>query len=97
MNARGDVIGKNCEGQTRRTFENIRSVLKEFRATPRDVIKTTAYLVRREDFRAYNKVRGEFFRGYYPASTTVIVKSLYKKEMLVEVEAIAHAWNTKKR
>jgi reactive intermediate/imine deaminase len=82
--AKGDI-----EGQTRQVFENIKTVLAEACASLDDVIKITIFLrdIRHRDI--VNKVRGEYFKPPYPASTQVAVASLVDTDWLVEIEAIA--------
>ncbi len=63
--------------------------MAEAGATLDDVIKITVFLkdIRYRDI--VNKLRGEFFKPPYPASTQVAVASLVDPDWLVEVEAIA--------
>jgi reactive intermediate/imine deaminase len=82
--ARGDVVG-----QTRQVLENIRAVLAEAGATPADVIKVTIFSTDIRNRDAINKVRGEFFKPPYPASTQVGVAALADPDFLVEIEAVA--------
>lgn len=82
--AKGDV-----EGQTRQVYRNISAVLENAGASLDDVIKVTIFLrdIRHRDI--INKVRGEFFKPPYPASTQVAVASLVDRDWLVEIEAVA--------
>ena len=82
--AKGDV-----EGQTRQVYRNIRAVLAEADADLDDVIKVTIFLrdIRHRD--VINRVRGEFFKPPYPASSQVAVASLVDPDWLVEIEATA--------
>ena len=66
------------------------AVLAESGATMDDVTKVTVFVTDlKRDFAAIHQVRGEFFKGEYPASTMVEVSSLVHEDMLVEIEAIA--------
>lgn len=76
--------------QLRTAFVRLREVLARAGATSRDVIKTTVYLTRAQDFGEMNRLYAEFFGpAPYPARTTCIVAALPDPKMLVEVECIA--------
>ena len=55
-----------------------------------DVVKVTVFVANLEQhFADIHKVRSEFFKSDYPASTMVEVKSLVHEDMLIEIEAVA--------
>lgn len=87
----GQVVGKgDITAQTRKVLENMAAVLSESGATMDDVVKVTVFVTNlTEHFSAIHQVRDEFFKGEYPASTLVEVKSLVHPDMLIEIEAIA--------
>jgi len=87
----GSVAGVgDITTQTRKVLQNMQSVLVESGATMDDVVKVTVFVTNLEQhFAAIHKVRGEFFKSDYPASTMVEVKSLVHEDMLIEIEAIA--------
>jgi enamine deaminase RidA (YjgF/YER057c/UK114 family) len=86
----GEVVGAgDFEVQTRRTFENLRTVLEQAGASFDDVPKVTAYLTDLTRIQDYARVRDEFITGPPPASTAVEVSSLALPGMLIEVDAIA--------
>jgi 2-iminobutanoate/2-iminopropanoate deaminase len=79
--------------QTRRTFENITSLLGAEGATWKDIVRTTCYLRDIDrDYAAFNEERTAFYQQQQlcplPASTGIEVK-LCRPELLVEMEAIA--------
>lgn len=79
------------EAQTRQTLENMKKVLKAGGATMDDVVKTTVFLVKAEDFAVMNKAYVEYFnQADKPARSTVIVAALAKPEWIVEIECIAY-------
>lgn len=85
-----EILGKgDIEVQARQTFRNIEAVLEAAGASLKDVVKITAFLTRLEDFPKYNEVRRQVFKNNFPASTTVIIKSLAREDYLLEVESIA--------
>lgn len=85
----GDVVGVgDIEAQCRQTLENIRLLVSEAGGSMDDIVKVTAWITRPEYVSAYVKVRGEFFTGPVPASSTVVC-DLVQDDLLIEVEAVA--------
>ena len=87
----GNVVGRgDVRAQTRRTLENLRTVLAEGGATLEDVVKVTVFIRNMErDFKPIHEVRAEFFSKNPPASTMVEVSRLVDPDHLIEIEAIA--------
>jgi reactive intermediate/imine deaminase len=87
----GSVVGVgDVAAQTRKVLQNMQSVLAESGSTMDDVVKVTVFVTNLErHFTDIHKVRAEFFKSDYPASTMVEVKALVHEDMLVEIEAIA--------
>lgn len=87
--ATGQPIAGDIRAQTRRTLENIRTVLEAGGSSLECVLKCNCYLTDIDGFSAFNEVYQEFFPHEPPARTTVGVK-LAIPVLLVEIEAIAH-------
>ena len=87
----GSVVGVgDITAQTRKVLQNMEAVLAESGATMDDVVKVTVFVTNLElHFSEIHKVRAEFFKSSYPASTMVEVTSLVHEDMLIEIEAIA--------
>ena len=86
----GQVVDGDVAAQTRKVLQNMQSVLAESGATMDDVVKVTVFVTNLErHFADIHKVRAEFFKSDYPASTMVEVKALVHEDMLIEIEAIA--------
>jgi 2-iminobutanoate/2-iminopropanoate deaminase len=88
-----DGQGKKLEGieaQTRQVLDNMRRVLEAAGASMDDVVKTTVFLVRAEDFPKMNEVYKSCFTQDLPARSTVIVAALARPEIVVEIEGIAY-------
>ena len=88
-----DGEGNNLEGveaQTRQALDNMRRVLEAAGASMDDVVKTTVFLVRAEDFPRMNDVYRTYFTRDLPARSTVIVAALARPEIVVEIEGIAY-------
>ena len=88
-----DSQGKKLEGvedQTKQVLDNMRRVLEAAGASMDDVVKTTVFLVRAEDFPKMNEVYKSYFMRDLPARSTVIVAALARPEIVVEIEGIAY-------
>jgi enamine deaminase RidA (YjgF/YER057c/UK114 family) len=85
--------GNDLEAQTITTFQNLEQQLTNCNATFKDVVKMNTYIVNfnpEVDLPVFRKVRKVFLGNEnYPASTLVGVKSLGRKEWLIEIEATA--------
>ena len=89
-NAQGEIVGVgDIEAQTRQVLENVKAVLAQGGATLDDVVKVTVFVTDVGDYAAIHKVRGEYFKSDYPASTMVEVKALVNPDLKIEIEAIA--------
>jgi 2-iminobutanoate/2-iminopropanoate deaminase len=92
IDAAGQVVGPgDLTLQTRTTFNNIRDLLAVAGSTMEDVVKLTYFVTDMGRWPEVQKVRAEFFPRHHPASTTVEVSRLFKKEYLIEIEAVAVA------
>jgi enamine deaminase RidA (YjgF/YER057c/UK114 family) len=82
--------GADMETQVRQTFDKIGLVLKEAGASFADVVMIRAYFVHlQRDLAAYRKVRRDYLKEPYPASTAVGVTELAVAGLEIEIEAIA--------
>jgi len=87
----GNLVGKgDIIAQAKQAFENIKSILKAAGGSVENVIKVTYYI---RDIESYDKVREEVTPKYFskdpPAATAVVVHSLVKPEILIEIDAVA--------
>jgi enamine deaminase RidA (YjgF/YER057c/UK114 family) len=88
--ANGNIVGKGDVGaQARQTFRNLRQVLQAAGGDLGSLMKMTTYITRAEDRPAVAEARSEFFDGEVPASTLIVVKSLFHPDFLVEIEGVA--------
>jgi 2-iminobutanoate/2-iminopropanoate deaminase len=86
----GNVVGKgDMRTQARQVFQNLRQVLQAAGGDFKDLMKITTYITNIEDFPAVVEVRGTVFQGELPASTLIVVKSLFNPDFLIEVEGVA--------
>lgn len=88
----GVADGKIVEGfeaQTRLTFENLRSVLKQGGSSLDKVIKCGCFIRDKKYADEFNRLYADYFApGPYPARTTLIAGPS-TDAVLVEIEAIA--------
>ena len=86
----GNIVGKgDVRTQARQVFQNLRQVLQVAGGDLKDLMKITTYITKIEDFPAVAEARNEVFQGELPASTLIVVKSLFHPDFLLEVEGIA--------
>jgi reactive intermediate/imine deaminase len=86
----GNLVGKgDVRAQARQVFENLRGVLQAAGGDLSSLMKITTYITRIENFPAVAEVRGSMFQGELPASTLIVVKSLFHPDFLIEVEGVA--------
>ena len=86
----GNVVGKgDMRAQARQAFQNLRQVLQAAGGDLKDLMKITTYITNIEDFPAVAEVRSEVFPGELPASTLIVVRSLFHPDFLIEVEGMA--------
>jgi reactive intermediate/imine deaminase len=86
-----NVVGKNdIAVQTERVYENLRKVIEEAGGSMSSIVMLNIYCT---DLEAYDKktrhLRKKYFGDYYPATTAIEVKRLYRPDFMIEVEAIA--------
>ena len=86
--ANGTLVGKgDIRAQARQVFQNLRNVLQAAGGDLSDLLKITTYITKIDDFPAVADVRSEVFPGELPASTLIVVKSLFHPDLLIEVES----------
>jgi len=87
--ATGELVAGSIQTQTERVLRNIQLILEDQGLSFENVVKTTVYLTNLEDFPGMNEVYAGFFKGDFPARSTVQVAGL-PKGANVEIEVIAH-------
>ena len=87
--ATGQVVAGSVEEQTRLVLTNLTAVLEAAGTSLDKVVKTTVFIKNMNDFAAINAVYATFFTNEPPARSCVEVARL-PKDVLVEIEAIAH-------
>lgn len=86
----GEIVAPgDFDTQARRAFANLERALKAGGSSLRNVLKVTIFLTDMSNFDKIVELRGKYFSPPYPADTIVEVRSLYSKDALIEIEAIA--------
>ena len=88
--ATGELVAGGIEASTERVLDNMEAVLNSAGLGFHDVVKTTVFLVKGEDFPAMNAIYARRFGDHRPARSTVIVAAL-PKGATVEIDMIARA------
>jgi enamine deaminase RidA (YjgF/YER057c/UK114 family) len=97
-NQRREIESDDLVAQVRQALLNVRTVLAEAGATPKDIVRMTWYLTDAAEYRVRAKDIGAVFReivgNYQSAMTAVQVTALLEDRAKVEIEVtavIAHA------
>lgn len=90
--ASGEIVPGGIEAETHRVFQNLRGILEAAGSSLDKVVKTTVFLRDMADFARMNAIYAEYFKGNYPARSTVQAAGL-PKGVAVEIEAIAYLEN----
>jgi 2-iminobutanoate/2-iminopropanoate deaminase len=72
----GKLVGGGLEKSAERVFDNLEAILAQAGIGLADVVKTTVFLTRAEDFAPLNAVYARRFGDHRPARSTVIVAAL---------------------
>jgi reactive intermediate/imine deaminase len=76
--------------QTEQVYANMQKVLEDAGGSMRSIVMLKIYCTDLEAFDRHTRpVRKKYFGDYYPATTAVEVRRLYRPEYLIEIEAIA--------
>lgn len=91
LDASGAVVGvDDFAAQATQTFQNLMAALAAAGASANNLIKLTTFVTDISQIAAFRAVRDRFLDpSHLPASTLVQVSQLFRKEFLIEVEAIA--------
>jgi enamine deaminase RidA (YjgF/YER057c/UK114 family) len=91
LDSSGNVVGANdFTAQVNQVFANLKARLDEAGASFNDVVKLNFYLLDAGNLQIVRDVRDIYVnREHPPASALVVVKQLFRPELLVEVDAIA--------
>jgi 2-iminobutanoate/2-iminopropanoate deaminase len=80
--------GGSLAEQANGCFDRIEEALRAVGGSLEHVVRITAWLTRLDEYREYNRVRGERFKANLPASAAVQVAGLLQGA-LIEIDAVA--------
>ena len=91
LDKQGNLVGKDDIGiQTGQVFLNIKTILDELRGSMDDIVKLGFFVKDVSALPAIRSVRDKYINvNNPPASTLVQVSSLFRPDVLIEVEATA--------
>ena len=91
LDTAGNVVGKDdFRVQIRQVFENLKAAVDAAGGTMNDVIKLNTYLLDLSHLPDFREVRDQYINlKAPPLSTAVQVTGLFRREFLVEIEAVA--------
>ena len=76
--------------QTDQAYANMQKVLEEAGGSMRNVVMLNIYCTDLEEYDKHTRpIRKKYFGDYYPATTAVEVRRLYRPEYMIEIEAVA--------
>ena len=75
--------------QTRNCWKTIERFLKEAGSSLEDLVRVTYYATETDDAEAILTICGEVLRDIRPATSFLVVKSLFLPEMKIEIEVTA--------
>ena len=84
----GEYVKGDIRSETKRFFENIKSILEAAGSSMEKVVKCNVYLRDINDFSAMNEVYATYFTAPFPARTTIQAGAL-PRGFAVEIECIA--------
>ena len=84
----GELVSDDIQAETRQALTNLKEILDAAGSCLENVVKTTVFIARMDDFPKINEVYSEFFSTNPPARACIEVSCL-PKNANVEIEAIA--------
>jgi len=90
--ATGQVVPGSITEQTTQVLENLKAILEAAGTELSRVVKTLVFLKDMNDFSAMNAVYGKYLapEGTVPPARSTIEAARLPKDVLVEIEVIAH-------
>lgn len=91
LNTKGDLIGKdNFEQQAEQVFANIQKIVTAAGGKMSDIVKLSYFILDTKNLKTLRAVRDKYVDVQHPpASTLVQVSSLFREDILLEIEATA--------
>jgi 2-iminobutanoate/2-iminopropanoate deaminase len=99
LDSTGQLVGSgDFRRQADQVFQNLRRALESVGGGMDDLVKTTTYITDLGNLPALRELRGKYLGSARPpASTLLVVSSLARPELLIEIEGIAVLRQTVRR
>lgn len=88
----GSMVGEgDTAAQVKQAYDNIREIIETAGGSMADVVKTIEFITPQglDTYRPVADIRRQAFQGEYPAATGVVVNSLTRPGLLIQVDVIA--------
>jgi enamine deaminase RidA (YjgF/YER057c/UK114 family) len=86
----GKVVGEgDFKAQAEQVYGNLRKALASVGATFADLVKTTTLVTDVKNVAALREIRTRYLDPQHPPANTLIVATLVRPELLLEIEAVA--------
>ncbi len=86
----GQLVGPDVESQTEQVLKNVAAILEATGSSLGHVLRCGVFLTDISEFSKMNAVYERMFGANRPARTTVQVPALPRKDLKVEIDAIAY-------
>lgn len=84
------VGGSDFQAQADQVFQNLRRALSSVGGSLDDVVKTTTFVTDQKNVEKLREIRLKYLdKAHPPANTLVVVSSLARPNLLIEIEAVA--------
>lgn len=88
--ASGKLEHADIKGQARQSLENVKAIVEAAGLTLANVVKVNVSLTDMGAFADVNAIYAEYFNGQVKPARAVVQVSALPKQVLIEIEAIAH-------
>ena len=89
LNENGEIESYDIEQQCHSVFQNIKYILEDSGSSWDNIVDVQVFLTNmKDDFKIYNKIYADYFRGNQPCRTTIEIKSL-PTPIAIELKVIA--------
>ena len=85
----GKSLAGDFDSQTRQTFRNIETTLKEAGAVLKDIVSMTVFLSDARYTTRMTEIRSEIFGSDFPVSAAITVTGFADPAILIEIQGIA--------
>lgn len=87
----GDITTGDLAAEARASLDNLQRTLERAGSSLDRVLKVTVYLTDMGDYRAFNDVYAQYFRGDRPPARTCVEVRRLPYNFRIEIDAVAYA------